>query len=639
MKKINEGYIRDIVRSIITEHINSVIINEEKNDSALTKDLKKNIKNYLEKKIEGNDENFLELLRSLGYNLNYNKADFKKFNNSLYNGYEVAQHVMDDVVNSAAILSQYTNEKGQVFIRRDETTAGQSSNIRYMEDDMPKDEVYRLLQMRDFIDRLGLTYLYDKKANMSHQKYGMAGKNDDPSNLDFNHFADGELEKYIGEKPMSDAVGRITRAKSILAKYAEAKYGMNVEIPDVSFTKGNHKLPNDTLIVNFDSAIGCPAWNECIVKHACYARGGEKRNPTQYRGNKNKTLMWRASKDDPQLMKLLLDLVKSYCFNYDKAANQILSQGLLAKISAKKLVEKLNATPLTDSTFYTPEILNILKNNKLISKIRLNENGDFIGQWIVDAWDNYAGELKLCDINVSAYTCRHLNYDGIKNIILNTSFSTSSKNVARHFIAISESEYDALDETYSGPNGKLVLKGNRVIPRYLPLYETIKGENKEITNIGNESGRVYYKCPCGRSVGKTEVNCYQCQVCYQPKDTDTATIVFVKAHGSAKNMIGKYNGFLGISQNFVGNLSRIEAERKEEERRKRQAKKAKKAKKGKVNDSVEGETVINEDGNMANNGYQRSENAQMRIAKNLGIKEVANNAISSLYSRLNNLDK
>jgi hypothetical protein len=636
MKKINEEYIRNIIRGLISEHINSIVLCEAKNDSDITKGNKKKIIDYLQNKIENNDEEFLELLKSLGYNLNYNKRDLKNFKNSLYDGYDIAQHVMDDVNEVANILSQYTNKNGQVFVRRDETQLGQSPNIRYMEDDFPLDELYKIMSMKDFIDRLGLTYLYDKTANMSSQKYGMSGKNDDPSNLDFNHFADGELASYIGDKNLSDTEGRITRAMSILSKYTDAKYGMDIEIPDVSFTKGNGKLPKDTLIINFDSAIGCPAWNECLVKHACYARSGEKRNPTQFQGNKNKTLMWRATKNDPQLMKMLLDLVKTYCFDYDKAANEILSQGLLSKISVKKLIDKLNTTPLSDSTFFNSEILNILKNNKLVNKVRLNENGDFIGQWIVDAWDNYAGELKLCDINVSAYTCRHLNYDGIKNIILNTSFATDNKNVARHFIAISDSDYDALDETYSGPNGHLVLTKNQVIPKYLPLYNSIKGEKGGIANIGEDSGKVYYKCPCGRKIGGTEISCYQCQVCYQPKEGDATTIIFVKAHGSAQKMIGKYNGFLGVSQNFVNNLSRIEELKREENRRKRQAKKNSK---GKTNESIEEGLLLDEvDNNVGYNNTHLSNGAQMRSAKTLGFKAVANNAITSVYNKLNNLD-
>ena len=633
MKKLNEGYIRNLIRNIISEQVNSIIINEAKSDSEITKSNKKRITDYLENKIKTNDEEFLELLRSLGYNLNYNKKDFKNFKNSLYNGYDIAQHVMDDVVNVANILSQYTNKNGQVFIRRDETKLGQSPDIRYMEDDYPTDELYKIMSMKDFIDRLGLTYLYDKTANMSSQKYGMSGKNDDPSNLDFNHFADGELDSYIGDKNLSDTEGRITRAMSILSKYTDAKYGMNIVIPDISFTKGNGKLPKDTLIINFDSAVGCPAWNECLVKHACYARSGEKRNPTQFQGNKNKTLMWRATKNDPQLMKMLLDLVKTYCFDYEKAANEILSQKLVTKISAKKLIDKLNTTPLTDSTFFTTEILDILKKNKLVNKVRLNENGDFIGQWLVDAWDNYAGELKLCDINVSAYTCRHLNYDGIKNIILNTSFATDNKNVARHFIAISDSDYDALDDTYSGPNGELVLTKNQVIPRYLPLYNSIRGDKGRIANIGDDSGKVYYKCPCGRKIDNTEISCYQCQVCYQPKEGDATTIIFVKAHGSAKKMVGKYNGFLGISQNFVNNLARIEELRKEEQRRKNQVKKSK------TNESIEEDLILDDTNSNVSYSPQLTDYTQMRNAKKFGFKAVTDNAITSVYNKLNNIDK
>ena len=70
-----------------------------------------------------------------------------------------------------------------------------------------------------------------------------------------------------------------------------------------------------------------------------------------------------------------------------------------------------------------------MKQFKRIDYIRLNENGDFVGQWLVDAWDNEAGKYQPYGVNVSAYTCRHLNYEGIKNIIINTSFKDGKGNI------------------------------------------------------------------------------------------------------------------------------------------------------------------------------------------------------------------
>ena len=235
-----------------------------------------------------------------------------------------------------------------------------------------------------------------------------------------------------------------------------------------------------------------------------------------------------------------------------------------------------------------------MKQFKRIDYIRLNENGDFVGQWLVDAWDNEAGKYQPYGVNVSAYTCRHLNYEGIKNIIINTSFKDGKGNIARRFIAIPEDVYDALDETYGGKNNQLEMNVDNIKPYPQPLY-----------NIDDKSGlmpngKLYYKCPCGRENGSDKVNCYQCSLCYQPKSDNSELFVFVKAHGSASSSLKGYDlieNNIGVSRNFMSKYQKP---------------------------NVMGEA-------------NQNPRALLKTAMTAGINGVANNAIYSVYDHFNNL--
>lgn len=598
--KLTDNILRQLVRESIESLLNESIICEASGD--LTTTMRKKITKYINDKLESGDEDIKQLISSLGYNLNYNLDDARNIYRNLFKEHQISKEVVDDILNVANILSNYVDNNGNIFLRR--TEANDRKDVRYLEDDYPTEKVNEIIRLKEFMELNGLSYLFDKKANIGTHKYGMSGKYDDTSNLDFNNITDKEKETYIKGKIASPEDGEYLMKRAFMLKYLNAKYGMELKIPNISFSKGNKKLPNSTLIINFDSAVGCPAWNECIVKHACYARGGEKIHNNVYQANKNRTLMWRATQNDPELLKLLMDFVKSYCFNYENAAKEIVKMGLTKIKNVNTLVKKLSTTPLNDA-FFTPEILNIMSNNKRIENIRLNENGDFIGQWLVDAWDNAAAELKLCGINTSAYTCRHLNYEGVKNIILNSSFISEKGNIARHFIAVPEEIYNLLEETYNGKNNQLVLnKNNVVIPNYKPLFDI---------KTGQPNGRLYYKCPCDRKIGKNKINCYQCQVCYQPNPNQNQTIVFVKAHGSgAKNLSRDNINTIGVSQNLLGyDFSSIKNNKK------------------KKNEGVE---LNYKSLRLDENVYNSS---TVLPGQRLGIKLIANNAIKSLYQRLN----
>lgn len=596
--KLTENILRQYVRESINAILNENIICEAQGD--LTSTMRNKINKYILNKVNSGDENITQLLASLGYDLNYDVKVRRNRREEIFGNNQISQEVTNDILNAANILSNYTDKNGNIYLRRNEVDVD-NTTVRYLEDDYSPEEVNELIRLKEFMELAGLSYLFDKASNIGSHRYGMADANDDTSNLDLNNITDAEKRAYVGDKEMTLGEAEWIMKKNFMDKYMKAKYGMKVEIPNISFSKGNKKLPNSTLIINFDSAVGCPAWNECIVKHACYARGGEKIHNNVYQANKNRSLMWRATQNDPELMKLMMDFVKSYCFNYEGAARELIRGGLVKMKSIDNLVKKISTTPLTDS-FFTPEIIEIMSNNKRIENIRLNENGDFIGQWLVDAWDNTAAELKLCGINTSAYTCRHLNYEGVKNIILNSSFISGKGNIARHFIAVPEEIYKLLEETYNGKNGSLALIKGTVTPNYKPLFDV---------KTGQANGRVYYKCPCDRKFGDKSINCYQCQVCYQPNPNENQTIVFVKAHGSgAKNLSRDNINTIGVSKNLVGfDFSTLWKDKKQNE--------SILFKNNTIN-----ETTVN---NMSN----------VLPGQRLGIKIVTNNAIKSLYQKLN----
>lgn len=590
MKTINEKILRQYIREIITESL--LIEAENKTTEKIVKDIKKRVENLI---ASDNDE-IIDLFKSLGYNFNFNAKNYRGKREELFNNLNISNEVVKDTLEAAKIIQQYTDKNGNVYIFRDETKRSQANNVRYMEDDFSKDDIYKITAMKNFIDIIGLTYLYDDNANLSNRKYGVNSKSE-KDNLDFNSITDADASKYIGQKTeLSRSEAKYMIKKGILDKYMQAKYGMALNIPNISYAYGNAKLPNSTLIINFDSAIGCPTWNECLVKHACYARQGEKRNPnTMYQSNKNKNLLWRSTKVDDELMNLMMKLVKAYCFDCEKCSNEIITNKL-AKGTKNKIIENILTLPIEDA-FFTNEVINVLSNNKKVDKIRLNENGDFVGQWLVDAWDNAAGFFNNFGISTSAYTCRHLNFEGIKSIILNTSFRTNNPNIARNFIAVPEDIYDALDETYNGTNNQLVVSNGSVNPNPQPLYNVVS--NNGVTSIGDANGVIYYKCPCGRTIGDKKINCYECELCYQPNNYNQTMIVFVKAHGGgAEKLPLKTIDNFGVSKNYLSNLRKNIKESNEK---------------------------IYENKNL--------NNTQIRIAKNDAIKTITNNAINSMNTK------
>lgn len=373
-------------------------------------------------------------------------------------------------------------------------------------------------------------------------------------------------------------------------------YGMQLTMPEDIFSLGNNKLSKDTLIINFTSAHRCPAWNECLLKNSCYAKATEHGYTDAFGKNKKMTMMWEASQYDQEIMDSLKTLIRLYIVNlsqlrsYVNQNNTEATYGEVAEGIENKQEEDYCFTLVRNGFDKMPEnIVNIIKNIEGVKRanyVRLNEAGDFIGQWLVDAMDIFAGELKIIGVSTTAYTCRSLNYDGIKNIIINASRAQIKGNVARRFIAIPEEMYNSLRETYTTSEENVVYNENgmpneknitspvivedKIVPYPQPMYD----------ESGGRMEGYYYKCPCGRGKKsdkeqtKTEkifnnvlnpdsktiksgVGCYQCRMCYEPKSSlsDKPIVVYVQVHSTEKDQFNyvQQQG-AGFSSDYAKNL-------------------------------------------------------------------------------------
>lgn len=397
-----------------------------------------------------------------------------------------------------------------------------------LEQDYPK-EFYELMSIKRFMDSQGMTNLYDTELG-NNDNFGLNSDNNyNIDNFDINK-KNIDINKYNdkGKKTKAEA---ILRAKqSVVDDYLNKVYGTQIDLPNSVFSNGNAKLSEQTLQINFASALGCPAWNECIVRYACYARSGEKQHRDVFQSNAERNVMWEAAHEDPTLINDIWELLRLYVVDYNKISS-----------IANKSVEELSKIKFAD---LPEDVLSNVKENLRITQIRLNENGDFIGQWILDAFDEIAGDFNTIGVNTSAYTCRLLNFEKIQNIIINASKTTiKGKSVARYFFAVTEEMYNAFDETYSGENNALVLENGKVKMNPQALYNP---ETRE------PNGMYYYKCPCDREINKGDkILCNQCGVCYEPNTLFSQPYyVLVKAHGGSKNEFKGRIPTFGVSKNY-----------------------------------------------------------------------------------------
>ena len=514
-----------------------------------------------------------------------------------------------------------------------------------------QEEVWKL---KDFLDKEGLTIIYRKssKPKSIKQRYGMTINNDLSKKnsimkaevnwetpiqnvldaLDFTNITDSELREYYdgtrvkwinaklnsmgygttvapnGEHVKvdknSDAwneagkdIAKEGKLKQLAERYVQRTYGMRFTFGDGKkvFSFGNKKIDDRTVIINFEAALRCPAWNRCLLKDACYARNTEKNYDPTLNRNLRTNLIWQQTRGDEKLTQLMLELVRVYIFNYDAAVKMANKMGYRGKFSKESLSE-LSMAEIQEK--FGDEVLDIMSKTKRADVVRLNEDGDFIGQWLVDMWEGWAADFKLAGVAVAAYTCRALNYEKVSNMILNISqehlvAGQNSPGFSHFFFAVEPEEYDQLEETYMtittdeygsekavpGNNGPSYNSNGQVVPMYRRLVD-------EENNIKG----YYYKCPCGRLRPETEdngtediaegkkpksdnkVDCYRCRICYG-RDADTQIVdetgqapqkgmpvyVLVSVHGANK---GEYEAERNIGKRKIKDWLSMQAQNK-----------------------------------------------------------------------------
>lgn len=565
-----------------------------------------------------------------------------------------------------------------------------------------------LQRYRDILDKLSLTPAYDQEraseagiekapfntnykladGSLSQKKIdGVTGF--DYENLDLTAVSDRDIMAYfrdgtrqnhnLDEDPNNPTYRELSNMakdgdknaldvlknlyfKAEFNKVMNSKFGYDFKMPGAMYTYGNSKLPNDTLVINFTTAHRCPAWNECLVGYACYARGSEHNYEGLHKKNSNLHLMWLSTNDDPEMMASMQRLIKMYLVNpeemasallknkrtsgkwidfltngkttfspINKATNRAMEMPADAVLDMKeeksllgRVIESMESEAVPQkkqaklppgaranlasyiydnkwSDIFSEEDLNaIMANPKSFRAkfIRLNEEGDFIGQWLLDAIDEFAGELKLLGISTAAYTCRNLNFTKIKNIILNASTlnvgtkgeedGNVSNAIARRFFAVSNELYDSLEDTYvpsnrkvnyvPNKNGKKGWDGSRaLVPlhpdgedfkvKYAPKPYMLDGNTAPVEfndrfdpNGPTQKRRLYYKCPCGRygdvlDNGKPlKMDCYLCRMCYEPKNQNLGELyVLVAVHGDNTDSfdMNKANTARGINNTMA----------------------------------------------------------------------------------------
>lgn len=679
-------------------------------DTVYTTRAKKDLVNAFQKYYDKNKGHVANMSHNLGVNLDKGekRGDYEKEMLGKHGSYEEALRQMSPELRDAIDAMRKV---------RDPNTSTEERQEIYRRFGGPNFQRYR-----DILDKLSLTPAYDqeraKAAGINKAPFNTAYKLNngessqtksgditgyDYSNLDLSAVPENDIIDYfkggtrqnhnLDEDPNNPTYGELANMakngdknalevlknlyfKAEFNKVMNSKFGYDFKIPGAMYTYGNSKLPNDTLVINFTTAHRCPAWKDCLVGYACYARGSEHNYEGLHKKNSNLHLMWQSSREDPELMTAMQRVIKTYLVNPEEMARTLLknkntrnkwikfltngktsfnqingetsnnmempenpilgmtgkkededlpgmeeSKSILGKVleememeaakpKTKKLRQPKGAGANLGSYIYNSnwsqifskyDIAAIKANPKVFRAkfIRLNEEGDFIGQWLLDAFDVFAGELKLLGISTAAYTCRNLNFTKIKNIILNASTldvgtkgeedGNVSNAIARRFFAVSNELYDSLEDTYvrdnrpfnyvPDKNDKKGWDGSRAI---VPLHPAgggnwgVKYALKPYTLDGNtapvefndrfdpngptQKRRLYYKCPCGRygdvlKDGKPlKMDCYLCRMCYEPKNQKVGEIyVLVAVHGDNTDSfdMNKANSKRGINDTMA----------------------------------------------------------------------------------------
>ena len=530
---------------------------------------KKGVKDRLVNRLK-TDANLQKTASEIGINPNYSESGEMDAMNNLVKGGNIKQEVTDNVKKVIELLRTVTSNNGSIDWRRLKDNS-QSYGMNYSD----------VMRIKDFIDANDLRYLYDRSvsAKGKMEKFGIkidSEGNFDDSEFNLNTLSDDHYKDWYDTRKdkIPEFLSRAMMKKSILDKYTQSTYGISVDCPN--FSLGNAKV-TEALMINFTSAFRCPAWNECLVKHACYARAGEVRHYNNVKpSNDRKHLMWEACQDDPEMLKMVYDLLKAYVVDWNKLS-------AFYKPKAKNRVKIADAVKMNFSEM-DGDLIEAVKQCKRVSYIRLNENGDFINQHLLDKIDELAGDFKLIGVNTAAYSCKNLKFDKLKNIIINASrINMEGPTIQRYFYAVPVKMYEAFPDTYTSRSMSNSFDSIGKVPQ--PLFSYVNG--KKMPN-----GNYYYKCPCsrndftlldknGKAMSKDSVNCYQCHLCYEQNDEALREklqnggkfIVFVKAHGSKANLLDSSreneivrtvgvpeNYEFGLTDNGIGYSDELESE-------------------------------------------------------------------------------
>ena len=268
-------------------------------------------------------------------------------------------------------------------------------------------------------------------------------------------------------------------------EYATKKYQVSVtndgEIATGLFSIGNAKLSDDTLIINFTSALGCPSLAMCpVTQKACYAVAGENRLPDVRRKNLKVQNLWREA------------LRKAIKEHSDDPIEKIFN-------IARLYIETLNVKKENGE----------FKYKKPLRFVRFNEAGDFPHQRVLDAAARFAEFAKSYGIMCMAYTS-NANLDFTK-VAKGTSLPIDKLiKINRSREDISASEDTTQQKFFATPmNFKTLLSQNDKVEEItddeanaLKCRGTIAGANginsiPKLTYgkwVGGEGW--YYVCPC-----------------------------------------------------------------------------------------------------------------------------------------------
>lgn len=268
-------------------------------------------------------------------------------------------------------------------------------------------------------------------------------------------------------------------------EYATKKYQVLVtndgEIATGLFSIGNAKLSDDTLIINFTSALGCPSLAMCpVTQKACYAVAGENRLPDVRRKNLKVQNLWREA------------LRKAIKEHSDDPIEKIFN-------IARLYIETLNVKKENGE----------FKYKKPLRFVRFNEAGDFPHQRVLDAAARFAEFAKSYGIMCMAYTS-NANLDFTK-VAKGTSLPIDKLiKINRSREDISASEDTTQQKFFATPmNFETLLSQNDKVEEItddeanaLKCRGTIAGANginsiPKLTYgkwVGGEGW--YYVCPC-----------------------------------------------------------------------------------------------------------------------------------------------